>query len=365
MKRRLLDLIRCPMCGDTFRLDIFTEATDIEEGRLSCVACQRVFPIIGGIPRLLPDALAHLSVQYHPAFFQRYARELAAFRARATPGRPDRWWRAEHRTLRSYSYQWRTFKEMRPHWEQLFLDSIAPITPAFFPGTVGLDAGCGFGRSLYYAATYGAEVIGLDLSEAIEAARENTRHLPTVHLVQGDIFHPPLKDRSLDFVYSIGVLQHLPQPKEGFLRLTRLLAPSRPMFIWVYSRGRGRQVAFLTALRSMSTRLPYRLLNLLCWMFAVLHWLLWIGPYKLLSRFRLTRPLAKRIPFTYHAAFPFRVLHTDWFDGLAVPLQQYHRRGEVAAWFEEARLERITMDPAWGQNGGGRGLGYASAEASR
>ncbi|MBI2495601.1 MAG: methyltransferase domain-containing protein [Candidatus Omnitrophica bacterium] len=363
MRRSLLDLICCPVCHGVFGLEVFVEASEIEEGRLTCQRCSRVFPIINGIPRLLPDPLAHLSPPYHRDFFQRYAQPMAPFLARCAQPQQDRWWQAERRTLKSYSYQWRTFKQMLPHWEQIFRDSIHPIDPAFFRGKVGLDAGCGFGRSLHYAATYGAEVIGMDLSEAVEAARENTRQLPTIHLIQGDIFHPPIADHSLDFVYSIGVLHHLPKPKQGLLRLTHLVRPGSPIFIWMYSRGRGRQIAFLTLLRALTTRLPYRLLHGVSLGCAALQWGCWILPYRLLNRFALTRPLAQRLPFTFHARYPFSVLHTDWFDGLSVPLQEYYRREEVEAWLHEAELERITMDPAWGQvGGGGRALGYAPAE---
>src|SRR5439155_8642301 len=211
------------------------------------------------------------------------------------------------------------------HWKQVFLDSIRPIEPAFFRGRLGLDAGCGFGRSLYYAASYGAEMIGMDLSEAVEAARGNTRHLPNVHLIQADIFHPPIRDRALDFVYSIGVLQHLPDPKQGFLTLTRLLTECAPIFIWVYSRGRGRQIAVWTLARFVSTKLPLRVLDLICLGLAAVQWTLLIAPYRLLSRCAATRRLARRIPFTLYARYPFRVLHADWFDGLSVPLVNYYR----------------------------------------
>jgi SAM-dependent methyltransferase len=237
----------------------------------------------------------------------------------------------------------------------VFLDSIKPMTPSFFPGKVGLDGGCGFGRSLYYAASYGATMIGLDLSEAVEAARENTRHLPGVHLVQGDIFHPPVRRRSLDFVYSIGVLHHLPDPKAGFLSLSRLLKPDAPMFIWVYLRGRGRQIAAFTAMRALSTRLPLRALNLVCLGLAAAQWLCVLTPYRLLRGTRLTRPLADRMPFTVYARYPFRVLHTDWFDGLSVPLVNYYRPDEIADWYRQGGYERIRIDRDWE----GRALGYA------
>lgn len=355
MKPRLLEWLCCPVCRGPLDLDAFRAASEVEEGVLTCTGCGRTFPVITGIPRLLPDALAQRVVEFHPKFFQRYADEMASYLTRGRTGPHDGWWRAEQRTLTSYSYQWRKFKEMFPQWEQVFQDSIQPMSPEFFRGKLGLDAGCGFGRSLYYAASYGAEMIGVDLSEAVEAARENTRHLPGVHLVQGDIFHLPLKTRAFDFVYSIGVLHHLPDPKQGFLALTKALKPKAPIFIWVYARGRGWQIPFLTIMRVVSTRLPLRLLDPICLLMAAGQWILWIVPYRILSRWSLTRPLAQRLPFTFHAPYAFRVLHTDWFDGLSVSLVAYYRSSEIRDWLREAGLDPITIEPAWG----GRALGWS------
>jgi uncharacterized protein YbaR (Trm112 family)/ubiquinone/menaquinone biosynthesis C-methylase UbiE len=360
MKPEFLEWLCCPECEGRVEAEAFTSSdNEIEEGSLRCAECARVYPIVNGIPRMLPDALAHETRRHHADFFARHARAMTPFLARCRSGPSDRWWTAEARTLTSYSYQWRKFKQMFPHWEEVFRESIKPVTPEFFRDKTGLDGGCGFGRSLYYAASYGARMIGLDLSEAIEAARDNTRHLPNVHLVQGDIFHPPVRRRTLDFVYSIGVLHHLPDPKAGFLSLTRLLKPGAPMFIWVYLRGRGRQIAAFTAMRAVSTRLPLRLLNVLCLALASVQWVGWIWPYRLLRRLPLTRRLADRMPFTFYSRYPFRTLHTDWFDGLSVPLVHYYKPEAIAEWYREGRLQGVRIDgPDWN----GRALGYAPGE---
>ena len=360
MKKRALDFLCCPMCLGDVTLSVLRETSEIEEGMLQCGGCTRSYPIINGIPRMLPDELSHLTVGYHKEFFSRYPNQTAEFRGRSPRQHDDRWWRAEGRTIRSYSYQWRKFKDMFPHWEEVFLDSIRPITPEFFSGRVGLDGGCGFGRSLYYASKYGAEMIGLDLSEAIEAARENATASGRVHLVQGDIFHPPVKRQSLDFVYSIGVLHHLPDPRRGFLTLTQLLKPGAPMFIWVYLRGRGRQIAAFTAMRAVSTRMPLRLLNAATLGLAAAQWLAFLAPYRVLKKMRATAGLAECIPFTLYARYPFRVLHTDWFDGLSVPLQNYYRRDDIAEWYQRAGHERVRIDEDWN----GRALGYAPVRES-
>lgn len=357
MQRTLLRVLCCPECGSDVALTSFdsggSEIATVEAGVLRCTRCERLFPVINGIPRMLPDPLMPLVPSYHPEFFRRP--DVAALWSTrpAAPAGDAAWWKAERRTIRSYSYQWRKFKQMFPHWEQVFLDSTRPLTPDFFPGKLGLDAGCGFGRSLYYAAGYGAEMIGLDLSEAIEAARENTRHLANVHLVQADIFHPPIRPGSLDFAYSIGVLHHLPDPKRGFLSLTPLIRDGGAMSIWVYLRGRGRQIAWFNRVRALSTRMPLWMVNLWALLLAAAQWVLWILPHRILTALGLSR-LADRIPFSLYAKYPFRVLHTDWVDGLAVPLQRYYRADEIRTWFEEGGYDRIVIEPDWN----GRALGY-------
>jgi SAM-dependent methyltransferase len=60
----------------------------------------------------------------------------------------------------------------------------------------------------------------MDLSDAVETAYANLGKMPNVHVVQGDIYHPPFARPEgggpFDFIYSIGVLHHLPDPEAGF-----------------------------------------------------------------------------------------------------------------------------------------------------
>lgn len=58
MKRRLLDILACPICKYyPLELLVFNEKEEIEEGLLVCNNCNRWYPIIEAIPHMLPDDL--------------------------------------------------------------------------------------------------------------------------------------------------------------------------------------------------------------------------------------------------------------------------------------------------------------------
>ena len=48
---------------------------------------------------------------------------------------------------------------------------------------VALDVGCGSGADLLRLAEEGLEVVGVDIVDTLEVARDNTRHLPTVSVI--------------------------------------------------------------------------------------------------------------------------------------------------------------------------------------
>src|SRR5204862_8365464 len=115
-----------------------------------------------------------------------------------------------------------------------FLGWIAPVTPEFFRDKVVLEAGCGKGRHTQLAARWGArDVVGIDLSVAVETAFAATRSLPNAHVIQADIYHLPLS-RKFDYAFSVGVLHHLPDPGAGFRSLASKVKPGGHVSAWIY-----------------------------------------------------------------------------------------------------------------------------------
>jgi len=85
---------------------------------------------------------------------------------------------------------------------------------------VVLDAGCGAGRFTDVVSRAKGRVIGVDLSEAVDAAYRTLGARENVAIVQASIFELPFLPGTFDYVYTIGVIQHTPDP----LRALRCIA---------------------------------------------------------------------------------------------------------------------------------------------
>ena len=204
MKTGALAILGCPVCGGEFALEVGTrDADEVMEGALVCRYCSKTYDVRRGVPRLMPGALHEDKL----------------------------------RTAEAFGWQWLHFVEMHDLYEAEFLDWIHPIRPDFFSGKLVMDAGCGNGRHAQFAAAYGSgEVVAMDFSDAVDTAFQTVGRMPNVHVVQGDIDHPPVRRDGprFDFIYSIGVLQFLENPEAGFRSLVALLKPGGTIFGWVY-----------------------------------------------------------------------------------------------------------------------------------
>jgi len=309
----LLDVLACPACGGPL------EAGD-GDGTYACPACPCTYPVVRGVPRLVDEA--------------------------ALSG-------LQSRTADAFGWQWQHFTEMHDAYEEQFLDWIRPLDRAFFAGKRVLDAGCGIGRHAYFAARFGAsEVVALDLSEAVETARDNLAALDGVHVVQGDILRPPFRrdEPAFDLVYSIGVLHHLPDPRAGFLSLARLVRPGGTIFVWVYGHEGNALVRHVVEpLRRLTTRLSPSSLRVVAWPLSV----------ALYVASRVIRGPLRRLPSGEYVAslrrFTFRQVYSIGFDQLVAPSSRYIRRDELAEWFDAAGLEDVEITQRNGNSWRGRG----------
>jgi uncharacterized protein YbaR (Trm112 family) len=292
MKPRLLELLVCPGCkGDLTLVTERATASEIASGNLDCAACRAVYPIVDGIPRFVSrDAYA------------------ASF--------GDEW------------HRFRTVQIDSANGTTESVDGFARKTglgPGDVEGRLVLDAGVGAGRYAEVMARWGAEVIGVDLTRAVDAAAENLRGVAAAHLVQADIFALPFRDGTFDLAYSIGVLHHTPDTAGAFRCVAATVKKGGQLAVYVYfAGGLARYVS--DALRTITTRLPRPVVyyaSTVAIPLNVVHQLPLVG--------RVSQVV---LPTNTHPNWRWRWL--DTFDWYTPKYQWKHRYPEVIRWFRDA-----------------------------
>ena len=257
------------------------------------------------------------------------------------------WLSTTARTRRVYDFTWRRFgvREVEATWEKDSYQYVRLIPTQLWggPGKRGLEIGCGGGADLMRLSAHGAQLVGLDVSAGVESARRLTRHLPTVDIVQADVHALPFGAERFDFIYSFGVLHHLPDPQSAFAGLSKLLKPGAPLITYLYedfgdrSRAERWLLASVRQVRRLTSRLPPVPLYALCWGAVPAVWLLCAVPAHALGP--IAPRLAKRFPFSHTLRWP--VLAADLFDRFAPPVEWRFSEGGVRRLYEHSGFERI------------------------
>ena len=157
MNKKLLEILACPKCAGDLRLQT-TDSDEVIEGTLTCSSCAATYPVSNGIPRFVePDNYAA-----------------------------------------SFGYQWNLFRKEQidsHNGTTLSADRLWSETgwkPEELKGKWVLDVGCGAGRFLDAASRSDGEIVGVDISSAIDAAKINLEGRENIHFVQASIYDLPL-----------------------------------------------------------------------------------------------------------------------------------------------------------------------------
>lgn len=133
----------------------------------------------------------------------------------------------------NFGYQWNRWARvqfedrnfggpMQGHTTRMF-ETITGFSAEILSGKTVLDLGCGPGRFTDVALSMVAKVVALDYSSAIDAAKANFKGKNVdILFVQGGALRTPLKDNSVDFSFTIGVLHHTPSPPDGVREARRV-----------------------------------------------------------------------------------------------------------------------------------------------
>jgi uncharacterized protein YbaR (Trm112 family)/SAM-dependent methyltransferase len=358
MWKRFVKILCCPLCAHSLELDVFKAdsvvvsdehirlakereifALDfnhyVDAGLLLCHRCRVWFPIIHGLPVLVP-----YTTPIHDEFFRSFADRIMNLRIKyAFPSREPV--RGEQFVMSSFSREWLEYDYDGVIWgmnyqdhERRFLSEVG-VRPQSGGKATFLEIGCGLGITTRLAQkNYAADAVGIDLSLAVVKATQHYKTNPFLHFAQASVFHMPVIKEIADIVYSHGVLHHTYSTYEAFKAVAPHCRPGGLLYIWVYGLGskKGsllRRLAYggETVLRPILSRhssSPFSTLFLngvAC-------------GYQIVNMFHYLRnPHTQRYNYK-------RALHAarDRFTPLYAHRQDYQ---EVSTWFQEAGFEDI------------------------
>lgn len=215
MRRALLELLVDPVDKAPLLLEPGWRGTadEIIEGTLRG-AEGRAYPIVDGIPRFVGPADADQRQTAHSFAYKWQQRATYASAAM----------RASHQRWLVERYGFASADAM-----QAYFSSRRRI----------LDAGCGAGYSTgtwLDARWRGALWVGVDLSAAIDVARDRFGALPGTHFVQADLLALPFRNASFDTVFAEGVLHHTPSTERALRSVADALAPGGEILFYVYRK---------------------------------------------------------------------------------------------------------------------------------
>jgi 2-polyprenyl-3-methyl-5-hydroxy-6-metoxy-1,4-benzoquinol methylase len=225
VKLSLLDWLVCPR--DAGRLDLANhnkKQAETETGVLRCARCSTHYPVVRGVPRFVE------SDDYASTFGLQWNR---------------------HAEVQLDSKNGTQFSRDRFH-------TITEWLPPTLNDRLVLDVGCGAGRFAEIALGQGAEVVGVDLSSAADAAYRNLAKHPRFHCAQASIFDLPFADATFDYAYCIGVIQHTPDPRRAVESILPKIKLGGKVAFWIYEldwKAFVGTVGFKYVLRPITRRL--------------------------------------------------------------------------------------------------------------
>ncbi len=361
MRERLLNFLVCPITGSPLRLLIWEERPnkisehnkiklealglsinlfekEITSGALINDSENIFYPIYKGIPRMLTYSCGVFE-DFKKEFHKKIKMELDGFNLpdlQAPIG--------EKSVIKSFSkewldYDWNPEKYWRINSEEMYrtIRFMLDLENKSVENKSVLEVGIGIGGiANSVCENDGCELVGIDLSYAVDGAYKNFGSNIFFHIVQASAFNLPFKENSFYYVYSHGVLHHSSDPKTCFQNVSKLVKASGFLYVWLYSdtsenRNLLRRLLMVLEkmLRPIIWRLPQTIQNLALFPLS----LLYLIHQNLYQRLRAKNMVNFSFREAYHAA-------RDRF----TPRYAYRfSEDELAEWFTLAGYNNLLL----------------------
>ena len=264
----------------------------------------------------------------------------------------------DHITVDSFGDEWQAFHGFEETEIQRLGDEYFDIiTPHMLnKSTTVLEVGCGSGRFLKYLSAKAGFVVGVDPSHAVFASDNLLGKAENVMLIKASANDLPFESESFDFVYSIGVLHHIPDTLKAMQACVEKVKKGGYFFTYLYYDLDNRGFLFRsifnasTVIRKSVSKLPGKSKRLVCDALAVGLYMPFVGLSRLLRSIGVKDQIRKKIPLHGYENKSFYIIRNDALDRFGTPLEQRFTKKQIQEMMERVGLEEITFSnniPYW------------------
>jgi SAM-dependent methyltransferase len=211
-----------------------------------------------------------------------------------------------------------------------------------------LDIGCGTGRWTKYLTSRVNFIEAIDPSNSIFAADNLLDTIPNVRLAKAGIEGMPFNDEIFDFVMSIGVLHHTPNPQKAMVDCVKKVKHGGYFYCYLYhnleSKNWFSKALFWSGefVRKIVCRLPMSAKAFICDILAVVVYMpliLWVRLLILLG-FKNT---ALKMPLGAYHNKSFFIIRNDSLDKFGTKLEHRYSKQEIETMMVNAGLMDIKI----------------------
>jgi SAM-dependent methyltransferase len=261
-------------------------------------------------------------------------------------------------TVASFGEEWQAFHGFSDEEvEKLGDEYFDIITPEMLNKKSSvLEVGCGSGRFLKYLVDKVGTLVGVDPSKAIFASDNLLGKNDKVILVKASANDLPFPDESFDFVYSIGVLHHIPDTYKAMESCVAKVKKGGYFFTYLYYNLDNRGSLFRsifnlsTIVRQRVSKLSGKSKRIVCDVLAVTLYMPFISLSRICKALGVPSNLRKKIPLNGYENKSFYIIRNDSLDRFGTPLEQRFTKEQIRDMMEKAGLVEIHFSnniPYW------------------
>ena len=219
---------------------------------------------------------------------------------------------------------------------------------------IGIDLGSGSGRWAKYIIPKIKKMYLLEPSKkAINVSKKRFKKFKNVEFLNIEIKQLNIKDNSLDFAYSLGVIHHLKYPVKSFKIVYKKLKKNSPFLVYLYHNFEDHSQTYKyiwklsEIFRKIISRQNFFVKSVICEIIAILVYLPLARISFLLDLIGIS---VKNVPLSIYKDKSFYVMRNDSLDRFGTKYEKRYSKKSILKLFKNTGFHKIqisTKEPYW------------------